>query len=50
MSNLHNDKILDRLFDEAWDELRIMHPDLDDDTIYVLACELAQKRWEFDYD
>ena len=50
MSNIHNDAILERLFDEAWAELCDKHPDLDEDTIYGMACDLAQKRWEFDYD
>ena len=49
MSNIHNDTILDTLFDEAWAELCDLHPDLDEDTIYNMACDLAQKRWEFDY-
>ena len=49
MSNIHNDAILERLFDEAWAELCDKHPDLDEDTIYGMACDLAQKRWEFDY-
>ena len=50
MSNMHNDAQLERLFDEAWAELCDKHPDLDEDTIYDMACDLAQKRWEFDYD
>jgi len=50
VSNIHNDAILERLFDEAWVELCNKHPDLDEDTIYNMASELAQKRWEFDYD
>ena len=47
MSNMQNDEIMERLYDEAYEELR---PRYDDEyALHYAAVELAQKRWEFDY-
>ena len=47
MSNMQNDEIMERLYDEAYEELS---PRYDDEyALHYAAVELAQKRWEFDY-
>ena len=57
MSNIHNDAIMERLYDEAYAELEKKHPPAPaEDTVkyeewlHNEAAKLAQKRWEFDYD
>ena len=48
MSNARNEAIMERLYDEAWEEL---HAQIHDEEELHLACvELARKRWAFDYD
>ena len=54
MSNIHNEAIMERLYDEAYEELVKKQPipwptDLDNDTLHEAAVELAKKRFEFDY-
>ena len=55
MSNTHNEAIMERLYDEAYEELVKQLPipwpaDLDNDTLHGQAVALAKKRWEFDYE
>jgi len=59
MSNIHNDEIMERLYDEAWQQLYANPPIPPSHITNVYdyqewleeqAVELAQKRWEFDYD
>ena len=54
MSNIHNEAIMERLYDEAYEELLKQQPipwptDFDNDTLHEAAVELAKKRFEFDY-
>ena len=49
MSNYYNEMILERLYDEAYEELKPNYPDEYGDNMGLLheaAVELAQKRWE----
>ena len=57
MSNPHHEAFMEQLVNEAYTELRLQNPQLDpeisqadDDELYIMACNLAKKRWEFDYD
>jgi hypothetical protein len=54
MSNIHNDEIMERLYDEAYEELSIKYEfelvmPRDEYALHCAAVELAQKRWENDY-
>ena len=44
MSNYYNEMILERLYDEAYEELKPNY--LDEQDLHEAAVELAQKRWE----
>ncbi len=44
MSNYYNEMILERLYDEAYEELKPNYADEKD--LHKAAVELAQKRWE----
>jgi ribosome assembly protein YihI (activator of Der GTPase) len=46
MSNLQNTEILERLYDEAYDELSEKYPDYSDETLDRLATSLAQGKFE----
>ena len=52
MSNYYNEMILERLYDEAYEELKPIHSiimqryHLDEQDLHEAAVELAQKRWE----
>tara|TARA_R100001163_G_C5011136_1_gene157015 strand:- start:765 stop:938 length:174 start_codon:yes stop_codon:yes gene_type:complete len=55
VSNIHNEAIMERLYDEAYEFLVNQKPipwpsDMDKDTLHRAAVELAKKRFEFDYD
>jgi|TARA_Y100000114_G_scaffold98125_1_gene91312 hypothetical protein len=53
MSNAHNEAIMERLYEEAWEELRPKYITESWKGYYDLhyaAINLAKKRWEFDYD
>ena len=57
MSNIHNDEIMERLYDEAYVQILNDNPRVPaEDTVkyeewlHDEAVKLAQKRWEFDYD
>ena len=57
MSNIHNDEIMERLYDEAYvqilkDNPRVPAADVEKymEFVHDEAVKLAQKRWEFDYD
>ena len=55
MSNTYNEEVMERLYDEAYEELVKQQPilwpaDLDNDTLHEQAVALDKKRWEFDYD
>jgi len=48
MSNPHHEAFMERLYDEAWEELHVqIH---DEEELHLACVELAKKRWEFDYD
>ncbi len=47
MSNTHNQAIMERLYDEAYEELRIKYED--EYALHNAALDLANKRYEFDY-
>ena len=57
MSNAHNDAILERLYDEAYEELKPLFDQKEygdmayrEANLHYAAVDLAKKRWEFDYD
>ena len=54
MSNAHNDAIMERLYDEAYEQLVQQHQSweayMSEEQLHNAAVELAKKRWEFDYD
>ena len=43
MSNIHNDAIMERLYDEAWEELRIEYQD--DYALHYACVDLAHERF-----
>lgn len=50
MSNTHNEAIMERLYDEAYEELRTKYCDGEDEyALHSAAIDLAKKRYEFDY-
>ena len=53
MSNTHNDAIMERLYDEAYEQLVQQHQSwkayMSEEQLHNAAVELAKKRWEFDY-
>ncbi len=58
MSNLHNEEIKERLYEEAWEQIRANPPippydvtDLCDyqEWLEEQVMEMVQKRWESDY-
>jgi len=54
MSNAHNEAIMERLYDEAYEQLVQQHQSwrayMSEDELHNAAVELAKKRWAFDYD
>ena len=57
MSNVHNDAILERLYDEAYEELKPLFDQKEygdmayrEADLHYAAVDLAKKRWEFDYE
>ena len=57
MSNAHNDAILERLYDEAYEELKPLFDQKEygdmaykEADLHHAAVDLAKKRWEFDYE
>ncbi len=50
MSNTHNEAIMERLYEEAYEELRTKYCDSEDEhALHSAAIDLAKKRFEFDY-
>ena len=53
MSNTHNDAIMERLYDEAYEQLVQQHQSwrayMSEEQLHNAAVELAKKRWA-DYD
>ena len=56
MSNIHNDAIMERLYDEAYVQILNDNPRVPAENVreymkfvHSEAVKLAQKRWEFDY-
>jgi len=47
VSNTPNEAIMERLYDEAYEELRIKYED--EYALHSAAVDLAKKRFEFDY-
>ena len=57
MSNQQNEAILERLYDEAYEELKPLFDQKEygdmayrDTDLHYAAVDLAKKRWEFDYE
>lgn len=57
MSNVHNEAILERLYDEAYEELRPLFDQKEygdmayrDEDLHLAAVDLAKKRLETDND
>ena len=54
MSNAHNDAIMERLYDEAYEQLVQQHQSwkayMSEEQLHNAAVELAKKRFEEDYD
>jgi len=54
VSNIHNEAIMERLYDEAYEQLVQQHQSwrayMSEDELHEAAVELAKKRYEFDYD
>ena len=50
MSNTHNEAIMERLYDEAYEELRPKYIFRDEYELHNAAVWLAKPRWENDYD
>ena len=50
MSNAHNEAIMERLYEEAYEELWGSYWIHSQEQHHEAAVELAKKRWEFDYD
>ena len=57
MSNAHNDAILERLYDEAYEELKPLFDQKEygdmayrEADLHYAAVDLAKRRMEFDYD
>ena len=57
MSNAQNDAILERLYDEAYEELKPLFDQKEcgdmaykETDLHLAAVYLAKKRWEFDYE
>lgn len=46
MSVAHNEIILERLYDEAWEELFGDDPDMHEDMLHEKAVAMAHKRFE----
>tara|TARA_B100000405_G_scaffold219995_1_gene156056 strand:- start:3391 stop:3558 length:168 start_codon:yes stop_codon:yes gene_type:complete len=46
MSHPVNDEILERLYEEAYDELSKSHSDFSDDTLKDMATRMAQIKFE----
>ena len=52
MSNIPDEAVMQRLYDEAYEELRTKYCDSADvifPSIHSAAIDLAKKRYEFDY-
>ena len=50
MSNAHNEAIMERLYEEAREELYGAYWIHTEEQMHEVAVELAKKRWAFDYD
>lgn len=46
MSNQENEKMLEYLFDQAFDALKELYPDMDEEDIAVIAAAEAQKEFQ----